>query len=54
MDVDRKSYEIPKEENTEKKEEVEDLGVVVLCDFMFTKLIENITNSRSAKCGQNL
>ena len=54
MDVDIKSYENPKGENTEIKEEVKDHGVVVLSDFTFTKPIEDITNARSAKCGQSL
>ena len=54
MDVDIKSYENPKVENTEIKKEVKDLGAVVLSDFKFTKHIENITNEESAKCGQSL
>ena len=53
-DIDIKSYENPKEENTEIKEEVKDLGVVVLSDFKFTKHIENITCAGRAKCGQGL
>ena len=40
MDVDIKSYENPKGDNTEIKEEVKDHGVVDLSDFTFTKHIE--------------
>ena len=54
MDVDIKSYENHKGDNTEIKEEVKDHGVVDLSDFTFTKHIENITNASSAKCRQSL